>query len=58
MCVVAVSRDCGERAEGRYRWQYSGAHRCDPPLSVWLTLGSADGGCGAQHGDMGASPTR
>src|SRR5262249_45362460 len=43
MCVVAVSRDCGDRAAGRYRWQYSGAHRCEPPLSVWFTVGSADG---------------
>src|ERR1700686_813480 len=58
MCVVAVSRDCGERAAGRYRWQYSGAHRCDPPLSVWLMVGSADGACGAQHGDSCVSPPR
>ena len=34
ICVVALSCDCGERAAGRYRWQYSGAHRCEPPLSV------------------------
>ena len=24
MCVVALSCDCGDRAAGRYRWQYSG----------------------------------
>ena len=40
MCVVALSCDCGDRAAGRYRWQYSGAHRCDPPLRGWLTDGS------------------
>ena len=38
---VALSCDCGDRAAGRYRWQYSGAHRCEPPLRVWLTVGSA-----------------
>lgn len=48
MWVVAVSCDCGDRAAGRYRWQYSGAHRCEPPLSVWLIAGSA-GPVGAQH---------
>src|ERR1700756_3332988 len=41
MWVVAGSCDCGDRAAGRWRWQYSGAHRCEPPLSVWLTVGSA-----------------
>ncbi|EUA92226.1 hypothetical protein I551_1307 [Mycobacterium ulcerans str. Harvey] len=46
--MVAVSWDCGERAAGRYRWQYSGAHRCEPPLRVWLMVGSA-GPAGAQH---------
>src|ERR1700754_4848428 len=44
MWVVAVSCDCGERAAGRYRWQYSGAHRCEPPLSAWLTDGSGTEG--------------
>ena len=49
MCVVALSCDCGERAAGRYRWQYSGAHRCEPPLSTWLKVGSAVAP-GAQQG--------
>src|SRR5882757_11095833 len=40
MWVVALSCDCDDRAAGRYRWQYSGAHRCEPPLSVWLMVGS------------------
>jgi hypothetical protein len=34
MCVVAESTDCCERAAGRCRRQYSGAHRCEPPLST------------------------
>ena len=48
MWVVAVSCDCGDRAAGRYRWQYSGAHRCEPPLSVCAMVGSA-GPDGAQQ---------
>lgn len=48
MWVVAVSCDCGDRAAGRYRWQYSGAHKWEPPLSAWLMVGSA-GPTGAQH---------
>ena len=34
MWVVAVSNDCGDRAAGRYRRQYSGAQRWDPPFNV------------------------
>ena len=54
MCVVALSCDCGDRAAGRYRWQYSGAHRCEPPLSAWLTVGSASS-IGGQHPCAGSS---
>src|SRR6478752_10455176 len=55
ICVVALSCDCGDRAAGRYRWQYSGAHRCEPPLITWLTCGS--GAVGPQHDSTGP-PTR
>jgi hypothetical protein len=48
MWVAAVSCDCGDRAAGRYRWQYSGAHKCEPPLSVWAIAGPA-GADGAQQ---------
>lgn len=34
MCGVDVSSACGDRAAGRYRRQYWGEQRCDPPLST------------------------
>src|ERR1700761_675747 len=56
MWVVAVSCDWGDRAAGRYRWQYSGAHKCEPPFNVWLMLGSA-GPDGVQQA-FGSSSSR
>src|ERR1051325_3096289 len=51
ICVVALSCDWGDRAAGRWRWQYSGAHRCDPPLRVWVTAGSGSPVEGMQHAE-------
>src|ERR1035438_781174 len=48
MCVVEESSDSGERAAGRKRRQYSGEHRCDPPLRT--RRGPSPGTC-----DMGRS---
>ena len=53
--VVEVSSDCGDRAAGRYRRQYSGAHKCDPPFNALRIVESAAGaavGEGPQHGDV------
>jgi hypothetical protein len=53
--VVEVSSDCGDRAAGRYRKQYSGAHKCDPPFNALRIVESAAGagtGEGPQHGDV------
>ena len=46
--MVELSWDCGERAAGRNRWQYSGAHRCEPPLSAWISDGSGSSDVGQQ----------
>ena len=41
MWVVALSCDCGDRAAADTGGSIPGAHRCEPPLSAWLTVGSA-----------------
>ena len=48
MWVVELSCDCGDRAAGRKRWQYSGAHRCEPPLRAWISDGSGSSDVGQQ----------
>jgi hypothetical protein len=53
--VAEVSGDCGDRAAGRYRKQYSGAHKCDPPFNALRIVESAAGaatGEGPQHRDV------
>ena len=56
--MVELSWDCGDRPAGRKRWQYSGAHRCEPPLRAWMIVGSGSGGIGQQEllGASGVCP--